>query len=620
MELFLLLGLAGLLSVWGIGEAADAWDDDDPARPDRPEDAEDQRLRGEDGTDDLLEGGAGDDTLNGNDGDADTLIGNAGDDRLVMGGRSEATGGDGEDDFVLLSPGSTITDFEPGEDKMRFVTTVPAGGTVDDLTYSWIDYGDGIALQQNAAGEGPGTTIVSLTGLDTPPPVADIRQSWYDEEGGLITRTGDNLTFVDDPRDLVLRSGNGRDDVVEGGPGDDLISSGPEDADTLIGNAGDDRLVMQGDNVATGGPGADVFVANGLPGTITDFTPGEDQLRFEHLDTGSALAPVYDWRVDDEGVTLERVAADGARSDIATLAGLDTPPPAEDLLQVERSAETGQITGRTEGADLQFYQRITGTDGPDSVVLDDPDAMAEADLGAGSDSATVAAQRADFDLGPGNDNYTSRTEVSDDALAQSGRPEIYETVTGGAGNDLLSAGEGQFHAEGGAGDDIIDLHKSLVARADGGPGDDRITGTENPRYSFQEYAIEMNGGEGDDTIYGAWQDDQGNFAPEFMDGGPGDDLLRFGEFDRVTGGLGADVFELHAEAVSPSYQLPRIADFDPDEDALMVVLPPNYTGAGVFAVGPGVAGQPGSQILLDGEAIARSNTELPDDLVITVVT
>lgn len=93
-------------------------------------------------------------------------------------------------------------------------------------------------------------------------------------------------------------------DWIDGGNGDDTIwSSGEQDpqggdvdgyffnrdvddaADTLFGGAGDDEIQLSNDDRATGGSGADTFIAysktqgsRGALPVITDFTPGEDRL------------------------------------------------------------------------------------------------------------------------------------------------------------------------------------------------------------------------------------------------------------------------------------------------------------------------------------------------------
>ena len=78
------------------------------------------------------------------DNDADTLSGGNGNDLIFMGSGDEATGGDGQDDFVIVadealgsgSAVSTITDFDPDEDAVAVLvnsaTDAPEVDTAED--------------------------------------------------------------------------------------------------------------------------------------------------------------------------------------------------------------------------------------------------------------------------------------------------------------------------------------------------------------------------------------------------------------------------------------------------------------------------------------------------------
>ena len=91
----------------------------------------------------------------------------------------------------------------------------------------------------------------------------------------------------------VIRGFNGADvinaragdDVINGGAGNDVIDGGAGN-DRLNGEAGDDRL--------TGGAGSDVFIIGAGSGSdvITDFTIGEDRLRFEGFTQQASLAAI----------------------------------------------------------------------------------------------------------------------------------------------------------------------------------------------------------------------------------------------------------------------------------------------------------------------------------------
>lgn len=103
--------------------------------------------------------------------------------------------------------------------------------------------------------------------------------------------------------DLLL--GQGGADDLRGGSGDDFLD-GYDDvddaADTLDGGGGDDRLIVDDGDIATGGKGADAFDAvnyqsGDAPVRITDFEPGFDTLAATV--TGSNLAVRFDADGDD---------------------------------------------------------------------------------------------------------------------------------------------------------------------------------------------------------------------------------------------------------------------------------------------------------------------------------
>jgi Ca2+-binding RTX toxin-like protein len=92
---------------------------------------------------------------------------------------------------------------------------------------------------------------------------------------------------------------------------------------------------------------------------------------------------------------------------------------------------------------------------------------------------------------------------------------------------------GDVRVEAGDGDDWVfvseDLPANLRVSADGGPGNDRMSGP------IRGVAVTFTGGEGNDELNGGYQDD-------VLDGGPGNDVLdgKKGD-DQVLGGEGDDV-------------------------------------------------------------------------------
>lgn len=100
-----------------------------------------------------------------------------------------------------------------------------------------------------------------------------------------------------------------------------------------------------------------------------------------------------------------------------------------------------------------------------------------------------------------------------------------DTVTGGAGDDLIYGNQEADKLSGGAGDDTIF----------GGQGDGEPWPDASGLFRKQGGLEEIDGGEGNDLIYG-------NFGDELMNGGEGNDTLYGGQNeDTLSGGAGDDV-------------------------------------------------------------------------------
>ena len=92
-----------------------------------------------------------------------------------------------------------------------------------------------------------------------------------------------------------------------------------------------------------------------------------------------------------------------------------------------------------------------------------------------------------------------------------------DTITGGAGVDTIYGGDGKDNIDGGDGDDIINGYRNLR------PGE--------VAYNLEEYADDddiINGGAGDDTIYGG-------FGRDIINGGTGNDTIVGANFEQYDG-------------------------------------------------------------------------------------
>jgi Ca2+-binding RTX toxin-like protein len=142
------------------------------------------------------------------------------------------------------------------------------------------------------------------------------------------------------------------------------------------------------------------------------------------------------------------------------------------------------------------------------------------DGGAGNDLLVAGDGAAMLLGGAGND--TLRGGVGDDSLSGG---DGDDTLDGGAGNDVLSGGAGNDTLRGGLGDDWLW----------GGDGDDTLDGESgNDVLTAGSGNDTLRGGLGDDWLWGGGGDDM-------LDGGTGNDFL-FGEAgeDTLKGGAGDD--------------------------------------------------------------------------------
>ena len=289
---------------------------------------------------------------------------------------------------------------------------------------------------------------------------------------------------------------------------------------TIIGTAGDDTL--------TGTPGNDVIV--GLEGTdtISSTDGGTDRI----------CAGPNDLSVDADGVPrYERITFEGVGPEAGGLAdggpGLDRIEG--DDLQSARILGGSNPTVRDERGRLwrerivvknAVHVEIAGGDGPDHVDVVDGGDVARVDAGAGHDLVTCSG---DFRVeicelkggrGTGNDRLA----------ASNARTAI---LSGGSGNDVLSAVDWDIALDGGPGNDALYSRPRYFGETlRGGSGRDRLT--TNSTVISKELHL-LQGGTGDDYLVG--HDNSETFG-----GGSGSDTVRAGGgSDRAWGGTGPDV-------------------------------------------------------------------------------
>ena len=281
------------------------------------------RLHGQDGVNDILNGLDGDDTVNGFGGDdnlsggngndilngadgLDTLRGGNGDDRLIGGaGEDFLSGGSGNDTLIGGSQNDVLAG-NSGNDVLfggNGADTLNGGGGVDVLRGE----NGGDTLLGNAGRD----ILFGGTGSDDLFGNRDSDQLYGEEGNDELFGGGGGDTLVGGQNNDILRGNSGRDrlfgdegrDELFGGDADDVLLGGSGD-DTLLGGRGRDQLLggtgndslngggfsdilngQEGNDTYTGGSGEDQFFfqANHGADRILDFQDNQDTLLIDDI-------------------------------------------------------------------------------------------------------------------------------------------------------------------------------------------------------------------------------------------------------------------------------------------------------------------------------------------------
>jgi len=404
--------------------------------------------------------------------------------------------------------------------------------------------------------------------------------------GGFITVNGTATTLAADANaQIVVDAGGGNDTVdatalgtsygslkVDGGDGDDLLTGGAK-ADVIEGNAGEDRVVgFKGEDELFGGDGNDVLVWNN--GDSTDFDVGGAGTDEVEVNGAPTLGDVFVARpnaAEPGSVIFERTNLVKFEIDLQaerlTVNGLG----GSDSFQPDPNAPTG-LNGLTS---------LTLNGGSAADVLAGGDGADQVNGGSGEDSLFGRAGADQINGGDGND--TLEGEGGDDRLVGATGSD---TQRGGEGDDVLvwNNGDGSDpENQGGAGFDRVevngspaagDLFKleagesgatfqrtnlvpftlgissdSEVVSVNGAGGDDELS----VQQEGQKLLVAADGGPGNDRLSGANEADSffGGSGNDMLSGGAGSDLLDGGEGndglfardqvgDLVRGGSGTD--------------------------------------------------------------------------------
>lgn len=329
----------------------------------------------------------------------------------------------------------------------------------------------------------------------------------------------ENLTYVGTGR--LLAHGNNNPNLIIGGALNDWINAVGESVDTLYGGGGDDKLTAESPagHALLGEAGNDLIVM----GFGNNADGGAD---FDRLQLSFALA-------------LEGVA-------------FDTGP----LL-------TGQPFVLAGGTIQNFeaLEEIVGSSFADSFIVSGPTGVARLSVrsGQGDDVITATDLSITGRGGEGDDRFVSGSAADhfygEDgfdtvdyrsyalgvtvSLAEYRGPDgdvLYtmEGVIGSNYDDVITGSHTSNRLNGWLGDDLID----------GGGGIDDLNGGSGQDRLFGGWGNDkLNGGTGDDELHGGEDSDtaSGGYGNDLIAGDSGDDLLAGGEgADHLQGGIGKD--------------------------------------------------------------------------------
>ena len=213
---------------------------------------------------------------------------------------------------------------------------------------------------------------------------------------------GGHDTLIGGEGDDVLNGGRGND-ILDGGPGKDLILPGAE-IDTITTGSGRDTITIDEDDGTV---------------IITDFTRGEDKIKFRFLGDSAARFSDLDFSVIGNNTFVTYSATTVIFENITTISKSDF-----------------RLAGQTgNGGD----NTLTGTDFDDNIY------------GRAGNDTLNGLDGADYILGEGGMDIIDGGSGRDNL--HGGRQD--DQVSGGAGNDFISGGHGDDRLEGGLDNDSL---------------------------------------------------------------------------------------------------------------------------------------------------------------------
>ena len=455
-----------------------------------------------------VDGGDGNDTIAGSQG-ADALLGGAGNDSVDGSqGSDVALLGDGNDTFVWdPGDGSDTVEGQDGTDAMVFngsnanenidlsangsrlrlfrdvanivmdtngvehvaVNAIGGADTVvtNDLTGTGVTAVD-VGLGSNGAGDGAADHVV-VNGTSGPDAIKVAGSNGSATVTGLAATV--SVADAEPANDtLTVNSLAGADTVDASGLAATSVKlelNGGDDADQLIGSAGNDLVVGgRANDVALLGGGDDTFVWN--PGDGSDVVEGQDGTD-TMLFNGANVGEHIDLSANGSRLRLFR--------DVANIT-MDTNGVEQVNLNVLGGADTvtvNDLTGTGVAAvNVDLGSNGAGDGSADQVIVDGTNAGDTINVAGSNSSATVSGTAATVNIAnaePANDALTVNALNRDDAVVAAGLAAdvLQLTEDGGAGADVLVGSAGNDTLLGGPGDDVLNDGPGLDV-LDGGRG------------------------------------------------------------------------------------------------------------------------------------------------------
>ncbi|WP_375402070.1 beta strand repeat-containing protein [uncultured Sphingomonas sp.] len=528
------------------------------------------------------------------------------------GGADTLEGGLGDDVYLVLGQGETVTELATqGTDLLYTTASYVLGAGVAIETLSTAVHADTAAI--NLQGNEVSQTLIGNFGAN----VLDGRRGQAGDT--LIGLAGDDTYRVYGVRDVVRESGGGGQDIVFTSGDHRLAASSEVETLSTVQHTATDAINLFGNelaNVLIGNSGANLLDGGAAGDTLIGLA-GADIFRFSSVPTGGVVDRVADYGVGADVIQLDSVAFGGLAVGALTAGALAYGAVAADADdRIVYDPATGALSFDADGngagvaigfatlsggialADLRFTVAPTPVEGTVRVTTPGTFLIGNA-TGSGTSLATTFPSATGFIFGfPVSDGSQRFNLVFGPNTTSGSAPQIGFTD---------ATAPGIF--------DFSQLDQGLVTRPDQGffaangtlligepPIVPNISGIPPPAIigtAFDDVIIRspvtgnfvtvqtgrFSGGAGNDLLSGG----------SAMDGGPGDDRLIGELFSRLTGGAGADSFDLPIRTRQPgtnSQTAPNsVTDFDPLTDTIRLIrnittdLAPGALDPSRFAIG-----------------------------------